>query len=188
VAAEAALADADRVGQAASLMAALTLTSLTHIHCGRYAIANVQLDEVITLASEKGALFWKSAECWSKVAYWRSRRSACLACIGAARPRLDGPGKASTAVPMITSRLGAWRQTGTAVWTPTYVLYLGRAYAELGEFDDASRPIGEAMTAVQTSKESWYEAEIHRLAGEIALCLPVPDATKAEACFECARN
>jgi class 3 adenylate cyclase/predicted ATPase len=172
---EAALADADRaikeareIGQAASLMAALTLTSLTHIHCGRYAIANVQLDEVITLASEKGALFWKIGGMLVK---------GCLLAV---------TGNASTAVPMISSRLGAWRQTGTSVWTPTYVLYLARAYAELGEFDDASRSIGEAMTAVQTSKESWYEAEIHRLAGEIALCLPVPDAAKAEACFECA--
>jgi predicted ATPase len=172
---EAALADADRaireareIGQAASLMAALTLTSLTHIHCGRYAIASVQLDEVITLASEKGALFWKIGGMLVK---------GCLLAV---------TGKASTAVPMITSGLGAWRQTGTSVWTPTYVLYLARAYAEFGEFDDASRSIGEAMTAVQTIKESWYEAEIHPLAGEIALCLPVPDATKAEACFECA--
>jgi predicted ATPase len=63
---------------------------------------------------------------------------------------------------------------------------LARAYAELGKFDDASHSIGEAMTAMQISKESWYEAEIHRLAGEIALCLPVPDAMKAGACFECA--
>jgi len=87
---------------------------------------------------------------------------------------------------MITSGLGAWRQTGTSVWTPAYVLYLARAYAELGKYDDALHSIDEAITAVQTSKESWYEAEIHRLAGEIALCLPVPDAMKAGACFECA--
>jgi len=172
---EAALADADRsikhareIGQAASLMGALTLTSLTHIHCGSYAIANVQLDEVIALAGEKGALFWKIGGMLVK---------GCLFAVN---------GKASTAVPLITSGLGAWRQTGTSVWTPAYVLYLARAYAELGKFDDASHSIGEAMTAVQISKESWYEAEIHRLAGEIALCLPVPDAMKAGACFECA--
>jgi hypothetical protein len=63
---EGALADADRairdareIRQAASLMAALTLTSLSQIHCGNYAIANAQLDEAITLANEKGAVFWK---------------------------------------------------------------------------------------------------------------------------------
>jgi predicted ATPase len=40
------------------------------------------------------------------------------------------------------------------------------------------------MTAVETTKETWYEAEVHRIAGEIALMSPEPDAVKAEACFE----
>jgi len=61
---------------------------------------------------------------------------------------------------------------------------LGRAYAELGKFDDASRCIGEAMAAVETTKERWCEAEVNRTAGEIALLSPQPDAAKAEAYFE----
>src|SRR5208282_5543847 len=73
---------------------------------------------------------------------------------------------------------------GTTVWMPVYLSYLTRAYVELGQFDDASRCIGEAMTAAQMTKENWYEADIHRLAGEIALLSPEPDAAKAEACFE----
>jgi predicted ATPase len=44
--------------------------------------------------------------------------------------------------------------------------------------------IGEALTAVQTTKETWFEAEVHRTAGEIALLSPERDATKAEAYFE----
>ena len=40
------------------------------------------------------------------------------------------------------------------------------------------------MTAVETTKESWYEAEVNRVAGEIALKSPEPDAAKAEAYFE----
>ena len=40
------------------------------------------------------------------------------------------------------------------------------------------------MTAVETTKERWSEAEVHRTAGEIALMSPEPDAAKAEACFE----
>ena len=64
---EAALADADRVlkdareiGQAATLMYALAYGSMTHIHCGDYAAANAQLDELVGLAEEKGALLWKA--------------------------------------------------------------------------------------------------------------------------------
>jgi predicted ATPase len=61
---------------------------------------------------------------------------------------------------------------------------LARAYAELGQFDDAWRNISDAMTAVETTKERWCEAEVNRAAGEIALKSPAPDAAKAEAYFE----
>ena len=44
--------------------------------------------------------------------------------------------------------------------------------------------INEAMTAVETTKERWFEAEVNRVAGEIALISPEPDAPKAEAYFE----
>jgi predicted ATPase len=41
------------------------------------------------------------------------------------------------------------------------------------------------MTAIETTKERWCEADIHRMAGEIALMSPEPDAVKkAEAYLE----
>ena len=40
------------------------------------------------------------------------------------------------------------------------------------------------MTAIETTKETWFEAEVNRIAGEIALMSPEPDAAKAEAYFE----
>ncbi len=55
---------------------------------------------------------------------------------------------------------------------------------KLGQFDDAWRCIGEAMTVMEITKEIWFEAELHRMAGEIALVPPKPDAAKAEAYFE----
>ena len=65
-----------------------------------------------------------------------------------------------------------------------YLSNLASAHAELGQFDDAWHCVGEAMTAVETTKERWCEAEIHRIAGEIALKSPEPDVAKAEAYFE----
>jgi len=62
--------------------------------------------------------------------------------------------------------------------------HLTRAYAELGRFDAAWRCVGEAMTAIETTKERWCEAEINRVAGKIALKSPQPDTAKAEAYFE----
>jgi predicted ATPase len=61
---------------------------------------------------------------------------------------------------------------------------LARAYAGLSQFDDAWRCIDEAMTAVETTKEKWCEAEVHRVAGEIALLSQEPDTAKAEAYLE----
>ena len=61
---------------------------------------------------------------------------------------------------------------------------MARAYADLGRFDDACRCIDEAITAVRTTKERWFEAELNRVAGEIALKSPKWDAAKAEAYFE----
>ena len=70
------------------------------------------------------------------------------------------------------------------MWEPLYLPYLARAYAELGQFDDAWRCISEAMTAVETTKERWAEADIQRTAGEIAVMSPERDEAKAETCFE----
>jgi predicted ATPase len=62
--------------------------------------------------------------------------------------------------------------------------HLVRAYADLKQFDDAWRRIGEATTTVETTKERWFEAELHCITGEIALKSPQQDAEKAETYFE----
>ena len=83
-------------------------------------------------------------------------------------------GKASEAVHMLTSGIAALRSTGAAVSLPSHLSHLARAHAELGQFDGAWRCIGEAMTTVETTKERWFEAEVNRVAGEIALQSPRP--------------
>ena len=93
-------------------------------------------------------------------------------------------GKASDAVSIFTSAIPVMRSTGTTLYLPVWLSLLARAYGELGQFDEAWSHIGEAITAVETTKEKWYEAEVHRIAGEIALMSPEQDAAKAEACFE----
>ena len=170
---EAALADSDQaisdareIGQAATLMYALLHVSFTHIHCGNYATANGVLNELAGLAGEKGALFWK--------AHGTAQQGCLFGLIG----------KASNAVERLTSGITAFRLTGSTSWMPTRLSYLAKAYADLDQFDEASRYIGEAMTAVETTKERWWEADIYRMAGEIALISSEPDAAKAEAYFE----
>ena len=40
------------------------------------------------------------------------------------------------------------------------------------------------MTLIGTTKERWFEAQVNRVAGEIALRSPEPDTARAQAYFE----
>jgi predicted ATPase len=64
------------------------------------------------------------------------------------------------------------------------ISFLARAYADLRQFDKARRSVDEAMTMIETTGERWLEAEVNRIAGEIALKSPEANAAKAEGYFE----
>jgi predicted ATPase len=81
---------------------------------------------------------------------------------------------------MLESGLTEYRSTGATVWVPMYSSYLADAYAELGHLDDARRYIEEALTAVELTGERWWQAEAHRVAGELVLKSPERDTVKAE--------
>jgi predicted ATPase len=161
-----AIDDAREIGQAPTLLYALGHAPLTLLLSRNYEAAATDIEEVIALADEKGAFLWKAGV------------TAFLGCVFALS------GKASNAVQMITSGTALWHATGSTVWTPLHLLSLAQAHAQVGQMDDARRSIGEAMTAVETTREKWCEAEIHRVAGETALMSSEPDTAKAEAHFE----
>jgi predicted ATPase len=170
---EAALLDVDRAvkdarkfGQAFSLMTSMSITGLTHILSGNDAEGYARADELITLAQEKGAAMWGALGAAGK---------GCLFIV---------TGKPADAVETITSGIAAYRLTGASVWMPFFLLNLAEGHAKLGRFEDAWRSIAEAVSTMKTSKEVWCEAEVNRIAGEIALLSPEPDAAKAQAYFE----
>ncbi len=169
---EAAQADAEysvkvarELGQAATLMFALSITSMTQILCGNHITATTQGQEVGALSEEKGSVMWKSANMMNEGSIWALT------------------GKASSAIQIITSALAPYRSTGATIHHPWYLMHLASAYAELGQLDEAWRSIGQATTAVETTKETWCEAEVQRIAGEVALTLPARDTAKAETYF-----
>ena len=91
---------------------------------------------------------------------------------------------AAKAVEVVTSGIDLWRSAGSTIFAPEQEFMLAIAHADSGQFDDAWRCIGEAMTSMRATKERWCEAEAHRVAGEIALKSPQRDVAKAQACFE----
>jgi predicted ATPase len=162
--AERALGDAREIGHAATLMYALSITFFTQALCGRYAAAKTQCDEVSVLAEEKGALIWKAAG------------TTNLGCV------LALTNQASDAVGVITAGLAAERSIGGTAYQPWWLANCSIAYATLGDFEAAWSSIDEAMMAVEAVREKWFEADIHRTAGEIARMQA--DLPKAEAYFE----
>jgi predicted ATPase len=93
-------------------------------------------------------------------------------------------GEAEKAVEMVTSGIALWRSAGSTIFAPEQEFMLAMAHANSGQFEAAWRCIGNAMTAMQATKERWCEAEANRVAGEIALKLPERDVAKARAYFE----
>jgi class 3 adenylate cyclase/predicted ATPase len=163
---EQALTRAREVGNAATLMYALFFTSFTHSFCGNYATGSALIDELALLATKKEALPWK--------ALGTALQGSIFALTG----------RASDAVQFINSGIAGLRQMGATLYVPFFLSNLARAFSDLGQFDDSCRCAGDAITMIETSGERWYQAEAHRIAGEIALTSAEPDAAKAEAYIE----
>jgi predicted ATPase len=157
---------AREIGHDTTLMLALFNAGYIHRLCGDYAAANADVDELIGSADERGASYWKAIG--TALRGWFFAMS----------------GKASDAVRAITTGINSLRSARATLYEPLHLQYLAMAYAELGQPDDARRCISDAIHKVEMSKEKWCEAEVHRIAGEIALKSPQPDASKAEKHFE----
>jgi predicted ATPase len=170
---EAALADtrqavsyAHEIEHAAALMYALSQASFIYLHCGDYYSVNAVLAELAQLVDEKGAVYWKTNG---------------LVARGVLGSLTD---KDFDAVNLLTTGLKAYQATGATVFLPWYLTHLATAYASLSQYDDARRVISEALEAVDRTNERWCEAEVFRVAGEIAMISPEPDVAKAEADFD----
>ena len=163
--AERAVKKAREVGHDTTILEALWRAGYHHILCGDYAAANAALDELIGLADERGAPYWKAIG--TAVRGWLFALT----------------GKASDAVRAITSGIASLRSTGATLYEPQQLQYLAMAHAELGQLNDAWCCIDDAIDKIEKSKEKWGEAEVHRIAGEVALKSLAPGPEKAEAYF-----
>ena len=159
--AERAVKNARELGHATTLMYALARAATAYTFCGEFAAAHAQVDELIALADERGK------------ALGTTLQGEIFALTG----------KASDAVRAITSGMSSLRATGITLLMPRRLWHLAMAYAELAQPDDARRTIDDAMDKVERSREKWGEAEVNRIAGEIALKSLAPDTEKAEKHF-----
>ena len=78
----------------------------------------------------------------------------------------------------------AYRATGANVRQPMYLAPLAEAYGQAGQVDEGLQVLAEALAYIEQAGERWWEAELHRLKGELLLLQSSDNHTAAASCFE----
>ena len=78
----------------------------------------------------------------------------------------------------------AYRATGANVRQPMYLAPLAEAYGQVGQVDEGLQVLAEALAYIEQAGERWWEAELHRLKGELLLLQSSDNHTAAASCFE----
>ncbi|MGD0188812.1 MAG: adenylate/guanylate cyclase domain-containing protein [Roseiarcus sp.] len=92
-------------------------------------------------------------------------------------------GDYETGLAELRDGLDRWRSTGSKAWGPNRLGRAVAAFIEAGEVDQGVAVLAEAIQAMESTGQRWYEAELHRLQGLLAASSRARTA-EAEACFE----
>jgi predicted ATPase len=77
----------------------------------------------------------------------------------------------------------AYRKLGMAMEDPYFLALLADAYASSSEIEPGLAALADALARLPRGRGFFYEAELHRLRGELLLRQATPDALQAEECF-----
>jgi predicted ATPase len=78
--------------------------------------------------------------------------------------------------------LDAYRAIGADSGLPQYFAMLAEAHARAGQADEGLAAVGEALAIMDRTDERWFEADLHRLRGELLRASAARPA-ETEACF-----
>ena len=79
--------------------------------------------------------------------------------------------------------LAAWRATGSETFRPYGLALLAEAVAQVGQMEEGLTLLAEALVVANATGERRWDAELHRLQGELLLARSAEHGTEAEACF-----
>jgi predicted ATPase len=95
---------------------------------------------------------------------------------------MQGEGTAGLA--QLRQGLGAILAAGQQLSRPFGLVLLAEAAGHVGQVEDGLRLLAEALTVLEASGRGDLLAEAYRLQGTLLLHQAVPDAVRAEACFQ----
>ena len=165
-AADRALAYSRELGHAHTLAHALWFAGVAAVFARD--VGTVHANDCVMLASEHG------------FAHWAASGRILQGWADAQR------GEATTGIALIRDGLAADEATGARLCAPFYLALLAEALAFAGKIEEALAALDDALATAAASGERGWDAEIHRLRGELTGRLPYPDPVKAEDSFRTA--
>jgi predicted ATPase len=94
-----------------------------------------------------------------------------------------GQGCREEEIAQIRQGLAAWRATGAQVFRPYGLALLAEASAQAGQREAGLALLAEALVVANDTGERRWDAELHRLRGELLLTPSAAHAEEAESCF-----
>ena len=95
-------------------------------------------------------------------------------------------GEGEAGIAQMHQGLSAYQAVGSALLRPYFLALLAEAYGKVGQAEQGLTALAEALTIVERTGERWWEAELHRLKGELLLVQAggkKSSMEKAEACL-----
>jgi class 3 adenylate cyclase/predicted ATPase/tRNA A-37 threonylcarbamoyl transferase component Bud32 len=151
---------AERLGHPNSLALALHFAAAVHQMRGEPTEALARSDAQVKLAGEEVLPFWMAGG-----QIWRGWAEL----VGGDPGGFGG----------IMAGMGMWRGIGAELVVPHFLSLVTQAHLDSGAVDAASASVEEALASLEASNERYFEADLHRLRGEVALARDDRDAAHA---------
>jgi predicted ATPase len=153
------------LGHPFSQMLVLDYAALLHQLCGEATQTLAQAQAALMLGTEQAFAYYLA---WAAILQgWT---------LTVQQPDADG-------ITQMRQGLEALQATGGAVRLPYYWALLTEAHVHAGRVTEGQACIAAAVTHITATGECWYEAEIHRLKGELLAQMPDQRAA-AQACLQ----
>jgi predicted ATPase len=96
---------------------------------------------------------------------------------------LTQSGEAKTGLAQLRQGLSAWRATGAGLYEPYFLGLQAEAHGRSGAVEEGLDLVAKALDRVEETGERWFEAELHRISGELMLRRAEADPAAAEGRF-----
>jgi TOMM system kinase/cyclase fusion protein len=151
-----AVALAQELAHPYSLIYALNWVTMLHLCRRERQAAQERAEGVLAIGREYGiAMFTASGTLWQG---WGLAVQANL-------PDRSG----EEGIAQMRQGLDAWLATGAGVFRPYYLALLAEAYGRARQIEKGLHVLAEALTVIDKTAERYWEAELHRLTGELLL-------------------